>query len=114
IRKVLELSPFLSKNDPLAALIFSPLREQIPLHPLEISLEDTLRADMKLAFARFDRYFDPLYAFHLNSERRLKRWLFTSLGHLILLERSANLDNIERMQAESRSHSMGGFIGGQG
>ncbi|MCP4401894.1 MAG: hypothetical protein GY801_31915, partial [bacterium] len=46
IRKVLELSPFLSKNDPLAALIFSPLREQIPLHPLEISLEDTLRADM--------------------------------------------------------------------
>ena len=112
IQQVLEASSFLSINDPVGALILSPLREAVPLHPLEKTLEEMMSADMRRAFARFSQDFDPLYAFHLNSKRRLKRWLFTSIGHLILTEPSANQDNIERVQEESSGRGIGRFVAG--
>lgn len=83
IRNALESSELNFTRNPGAALLLA-----VPEHPkaadsLETLFEMELQEEINNAFTRFDADFDPVYAFELTTERRLKRWLHVSAVELL-------------------------------
>ena len=102
IREALASSSLNSWENAGAALLLSAPEEERPPDSLQRIIERELQEEVGKAFQRFNRDFDPLYAFELTTERHLKRWLYANILDITSRKPTANIENLKQIGKPER------------